>query len=591
MQRYYRYLPIGLTLSLGVGLSLIASILVGKWERSSRHVQFQRRIDNLTTALQRSINRYTEVLLATGDFYDASQLGVNRQEFKTFVRRAITSYRGIQALEWAPHIRDRERLSYEQTMRSQGYPTFQITEKDNQGTLIRAKQRQDYFPVTYVEPWEGNEVAFGYNLSSDITRRAALERARDTAKIATTDRITLVQEEKDQFGFLVVLPVYRHQTSVRTLQARRENLEGVVLGVFRVSDVVEESLQELNFDIDFYINDLSASSEQHFLGVYESTTKSVSTFQPNHVDSRIRSGTLCFSATVCTRNLTVGERQWSILFLPAATYTQNERSWGALATLAIGLLLTSILVLYLSRSRAELERTREISELKLRFFSMASHEFRTPLSTILISSQSLEANIYESSEEQKIKTIQRIQAAAKRMTQLLNDSLTITRAEAGKLEFAPELMNLEQFCRQLIEEVQFDSNGKHQITFTSHNADTKAFLDKKLLRSLLTNLLSNAIKYSPPDSEIDFTLHCDAKEARFQICDRGIGIPPEDRERLFETFHRGSNVGDITGTGLGLAVVKTCVDLHGGQIAVESEMGVGTRFTVILPQEETRVRE
>ncbi|MCA1992623.1 MAG: HAMP domain-containing histidine kinase, partial [Coleofasciculus sp. S288] len=277
--------------------------------------------------------------------------------------------------------------------------------------------------------------------------------------------------------------------------------------------------------------------------------------------------------------------------LPAATYTQNERSWGAVTTFAIGLLLTSILVLYLSRSRAELERTREISELKLRFFSMASHEFRTPLSTILISSQSLEANIYESSEEQKIKTIQRIQAAAKRMIQLLNDSLTITRAEAGKLEFAPELMNLEQFCRQLIEEVQFDSNARHQITLISHNADTKAYLDKKLLRSLLTNLLSNAIKYSPPDSEIDFILHCDAKEVGFKICDRGIGIPPEDRERLFETFHRGSNVGDITGTGLGLAVVKTCVDLHGGQIAVESEMGVGTRFTVILPHEETRARE
>jgi signal transduction histidine kinase len=108
-------------------------------------------------------------------------------------------------------------------------------------------------------------------------------------------------------------------------------------------------------------------------------------------------------------------------------------------------------------------------------------------------------------------------------------------------------------------------------------------MDEKLLRQILENLLSNAIKYSPKGSTVDFTVSCFSDRATFQICDRGIGIPVEDRQLLFETFHRAANVGTIAGTGLGLAIVKKCVDIHRGQVAVESEIGLGTTFTVTLP--------
>ena len=111
----------------------------------------------------------------------------------------------------------------------------------------------------------------------------------------------------------------------------------------------------------------------------------------------------------------------------------------------------------------------------------------------------------------------------------------------------------------------------------------QAQMDEKLLRQILENLLSNAIKYSPPGSTVEFTLSYLAEQVIFQICDRGIGIPSEDLHRLFETFHRATNVGTISGTGLGLAIVKRCLDIHQGQIAVESQIGVGTTFTVTLP--------
>ncbi len=254
-----------------------------------------------------------------------------------------------------------------------------------------------------------------------------------------------------------------------------------------------------------------------------------------------------------------------------------------------------------SEVRKALQKERELNELKSRFVSMVSHEFRTPMSTILFSAGLLETYGPKWSEEKKLTHLHRIQAAVKQMTKLLEDILTLGKAEAGKLEFKPVPIELEQFCRELAEEMQITDENKHRINFLSKGAIADAIMDEKLLRHILSNLLSNAIKYSPEGSTVYFELTClgnGAEEkspvAMFRIQDEGIGIPPEDKPRLFETFHRATNVGTIPGTGLGLAIVKRAVDLHGGEIAVESEVGAGTRFTVTLPYKGLgggRVRE
>ena len=233
--------------------------------------------------------------------------------------------------------------------------------------------------------------------------------------------------------------------------------------------------------------------------------------------------------------------------------------------------------------RRKLDQEKEIGELKLRFFSMASHEFRTPLSTILISAQLLESSISNWTPEKKLKNLHRIQSAAKTMTQLLTDILTLTRAESGKLEFKPDWVDVDKLCNELVEEVEFSSRAQQSIFFINHNPGENLYLDEKLLRSILSNLLSNAIKYSREDSHIYFTLGYESSTAIFEIQDQGIGISNEDKENLFNFFYRGQNVGDVPGTGLGLAVVKKCIDLHGGSISVKTQVGVGTTFTVILP--------
>lgn len=242
----------------------------------------------------------------------------------------------------------------------------------------------------------------------------------------------------------------------------------------------------------------------------------------------------------------------------------------------------------LKRHQAEvlqhaLAQEKELSQLKLNFFSMVSHEFRTPLSVILGAVQLLESG-QTYTEPKKLRNLHRIQSSARLMTKLLTDILTLTRAEAGKLECQPTLIDVESFCLNLIEDIQSTTEPIHQIKLINHGEKTHAYLDEKLLYSILGNLLSNAIKYSPEGGVIQFSLGSQPGAIVFQIQDQGIGIPSEELQSLYEPFQRSSNVGKIVGSGLGLAVVKTCVELHEGHITVESQVGVGTTFVITIPQ-------
>ncbi len=239
------------------------------------------------------------------------------------------------------------------------------------------------------------------------------------------------------------------------------------------------------------------------------------------------------------------------------------------------------------RTEAELcralEREKELNELKSDFVSMVSHEFRTPLSTILCATELLQHYGLQWSEDKKQVRYSRIIDAVKRMSQLLNHVLVISKTEAGRLQFQPGSVNLVEFCQQLFNEVQVQADARHTFTFTPQSCPTWVCLDSQLLRYILSNLLSNAIKYSPQGGPIHLRVTADLEQVWFEVSDRGIGIPAADQVHLFTAFQRGSNVSTISGTGLGLSIVKQCVDLHRGEIAMVSEVGVGTTFTVILP--------
>jgi signal transduction histidine kinase len=169
------------------------------------------------------------------------------------------------------------------------------------------------------------------------------------------------------------------------------------------------------------------------------------------------------------------------------------------------------------------------------------------------------------------------------MASLMEEVLVLSRVDSGKMVCEPAPLDLAGLCRRLTDEVLAATHRQCPIQLRVAAAGAQACADERLLRHILTNLLSNAVKYSPAGSPVDFEIRREDREAVCVIRDRGIGIPEPDREWLFDAFHRGRNVGDRPGTGLGLTIVKRCVELHGGQITLQNAPGGGTEFLVRLP--------
>lgn len=231
-----------------------------------------------------------------------------------------------------------------------------------------------------------------------------------------------------------------------------------------------------------------------------------------------------------------------------------------------------------------LSKEKDLSDLKSRFVSMASHEFRTPLSTIL-SSASLVAKYTQSEEqENRNKHIQRIKSSVNNLTNLLNEFLSIGKIEDGKVVANNSSFNIKELITSLSTEMEGITKSGQQIVYR-HTGNENVFLDPSLLRNVITNLLSNAIKFSPENGIIEIESMVTKEEISLSVKDNGIGISPDDQEHLFERFFRGANVTNIQGTGLGLHIVGRYIELMDGKIDFSSELEKGTKFIVTFNQE------
>jgi len=230
-----------------------------------------------------------------------------------------------------------------------------------------------------------------------------------------------------------------------------------------------------------------------------------------------------------------------------------------------------------------LEREKELNEMKSRFVSMASHEFRTPLSAILSSLALIETYSKEEQEEKRKKHIDRIKSSVRNLTAILNDFLLLDKAEQGKIEIFNEDFNLDDFAGDIVEEVSGMLKQGQEIILT-YIGEKEITQDKKILKSIFLNLLSNAIKYSGENKMIYFSISIANNLVLVSVKDEGIGIPEEDKKNLFGKFYRAKNVTNIQGTGLGLNIVQKYVELINGKISFESKPGMGTIFMIEFPQ-------
>lgn len=236
------------------------------------------------------------------------------------------------------------------------------------------------------------------------------------------------------------------------------------------------------------------------------------------------------------------------------------------------------------RLQVELDKERELRELKNRFMSMISHELRTPLSVIMLSSDFLKRYGDRMPEAEKLETIATIQTQVHHLENMVDDVSALSRADSIDVDVHTEKIDIVDFCSDIAANTQMLAADTHRIRFVNNSNCPTILGDSKLLRQAFTNLLNNAVKYSNNGSTITFDLACNSQdEMTVSIIDTGIGIPEKDQVNLFEPFHRAANVGTRQGTGLGLAVTKRAVEMHGGTITFSSVENEGTTFTITLP--------
>ncbi len=333
-----RWWPLAVTVVIGL------IVTGGAWRSANllhaREIEsaFARQAGQPLHAVRRTLREHLDVLESLSALFDATD-SFSGAEFSTFSHHLLVNHDSIQALEWIPRVTASQREDFEATIHAGGQFEFQINDLDREGGYVRAAARQEYFPVTFIEPMNGNEAALGLNLGSHPARRDALEKARQAGVMTATSRIRLVQETSDQSGFLVFLPKYRPGAIVETPQQRREHLTGFVLGVFRVGDVVRAAFADASpVDMDLFVEDRTDQRIQT-LAVYHAghsvadhgseTVAADDGREPNPFRQTLR--------------FEMAGRQWAIVANPAPSFFQQQTNSVSLAVVVGGGLGTVLL--------------------------------------------------------------------------------------------------------------------------------------------------------------------------------------------------------------------------------------------------------
>jgi len=583
--RLSRFLPAVMVSVFGVALSVFMFFVVYNWGREVEISRFERVAGGLVVAVEKQLITSFSILDSIRGLYAASA-DVTRADFHEFVE-ALELERHAQALEWIPRVPKARRPAFERRAREEGFPEFTFTQRQSQGQMVPAGDREEYFPVYFLEPLAGNTAALGFDLASSPVRLAALNQARDKGSMVATGRITLVQETSAQYGILVFEPIYRGGRVPTTVAERRAKLEGFGLGVFRIGELIDEQAEQFGTPerkISVQVLDLSAPVGARLL-------------YPKLAEGAPNADNL--SQVQYAGNFDVLGREWSVV-VTAEDLGHGERLFDPepWIVLLVGLFFTGGLVLHINqlanrKAYAEaLVETRTVellglnSELKRsngeleQFAYFASHDLQEPLRKISSFCQLIQNQCREKLGEQENQYIDFAVDAAKRMQAIIRDVLTLSRVGRDNAEFQPT------DCQALVLSVQEDLEkaiGENDAEILCGPLPTVVG-EPNLLKQLFQNLIENAIKYRREVSpRIQISAMPTPGRIRFSVEDNGIGFDPKFVDRIFQMFQRLHHKEQYEGTGIGLAICKKVVEQHGGEIWAESEPGKGSTFHFSLP--------
>ncbi|AZV77846.1 hypothetical protein EBB79_08030 [Parasedimentitalea marina] len=571
--------PIVLICVLGLVASIGAFFEVSSLERQNRDEHFYRLAQEQSQALHSEIEASAAALRSIRGLFDASD-HVSRAEFGSFIE-ALDVDSHIQALEWIPRVPHAERTAYSNLARQDGLPEFQFTERSSQGVIVPAEERDEYYPVYYVEPIAGNERAVGFDLGSSSTRLEALHQALSSGAEVASARITLVQETGEQFGFLIFIPIYDEGSVPTNAQSRKDLLRGFGLGVYRMGDLVASASAMARTDIsdiNMFIFDKTADPGQQLLYPKGSEFES-----DDSIPSDLRYVT----------DIDFSGREWRMVSVPSSGSIFAKAPMTPWLVMVLGLFITGLAALYfnvvhgrklyadtlvetrtaelvaVNHQRGQILRKLQRSNEDLESFTfIASHDLKAPLRGIdNLVSWIVEDEESHLSEESK-HNAERLRVRVNRLENLLDGLLEYSKL--GRMEIVETSVDSRSMCQEIAEYLAPPEGFSINIGDKMPNFATS----KPALQTVLNNLISNAVKHHDRDAgTISVSSEDLGAEFKFQVTDDGPGIDPSHHKRIFEAFQTLSPRSKVDTSGIGLALVARTVAAAGGVINVHSEVG------------------
>jgi signal transduction histidine kinase/ActR/RegA family two-component response regulator len=582
-----------LVLALSLIITAAAAAYVAISTAAKDRLRFENGVERTQSAINQRIDTYVNLLRGgAGLFATAGE--ISRVKFGNYVERLELEqhYPGIQGVGISARLLPAQLEGGIARMRGkEGFDDFKI---------FPADPRPEYHTIIFLEPLTPrNRLAIGYDMFTEPTRRAAMERARDTGEPATSGKVTLLQEADPdrQAGFLVYVPIYHLPHVPKSVQDRRSLLAGFCYAPFRADDFLNDlfSAKRLASDISLTVFDGDDANDANAL-MHQS---------PAPADHRPR-----FTKTA---TVALPGRHWTILYRSGPGFDATSTGSYTLMVIAIGGILSIVLFtltasLASAARRAEvaadhlrdsadalrgakdaaenaLEQAEQASRLKDEFLATVSHELRTPLNAILGWSQLLRGG--RDNPEELHHGLETIERSAKAQAQLIEDLLDVSRIVAGKLRLDMRIVQLEPVVQAAIASARPAATAKGvQILDALDPTVGPVHGDPGRLQQIVWNLLSNAVKFTPKDGIVQVALRRRGAHAEITVTDTGIGISREFLPYVFERFRQAdaSTTRRYGGLGLGLGIVRHLTELHGGTVHAESAgLDQGSSFTVSFP--------